>query len=77
MKKQTAMVLSFSALLTMAAIAPHVIWQADKSNRAPASVEQKDFFSNQTNKLLIEKVTAKKDKVDKFLDELGEDTKKK
>ncbi|MBC7712428.1 MAG: hypothetical protein H7177_03765 [Rhizobacter sp.] len=78
MKKQTAMVLSFSALLTMAAIAPHVIWQADKTNRAPSSVEQKDFFSNQTNKLLIEKTVApKKDKMDKLLDDLAADTKKK
>jgi hypothetical protein len=66
MKKQTTMVLSLSALLAIGTIAPHVIWQANTdSKRAPASVEQKDLFSNPTNKLLIEKITKKNEaKVD-------------
>lgn len=42
MKKQTAMFLSFSALLTIGAMSPQVLWHADKnSHRSPASVEQK------------------------------------
>lgn len=40
MKKQTAMFLSFTALLTISAFAPHVFWQADKTNRFPASLEE-------------------------------------
>ena len=41
MKKPTALVLSFSALLTISAFAPHVFWQADKqTKRSPASADE-------------------------------------
>ncbi len=78
MKKQTAMFLSFSALLTIGAMSPQVLWHADKtSHRSPASIEQKDRLSEMALKSLTQKIEPKKDKMDVLLDDLAQDTRKK
>ena len=81
MKKQTAMFLSFSALLTIGAMSPNVLWHANKiSFRAPASFQPKEDKENiveMTMKALAQKDEQPKDKMETLLDNLTDDTKKK
>lgn len=68
MKKQTAVVVSFSALLTLSAFAPKVLWQEKHSvNRFPASEEaitppKKSLYEmREMDKHLQEKIEVKKE----------------
>ena len=54
MKKQTAMFWSISALLTISAVAPHVLWQTKKeTHRSPSSIDQKDQISDKLKELEV------------------------
>lgn len=69
MKKQTAVVVSFSALLTLSALAPKVLWQEEKHNvnRFPASEEaitppKKSLYEmREMDKHLEKKIEVKKE----------------
>lgn len=78
MKKQSAMFWSFSALLAIGAMSPHVLWHADKiSARSPSSVHQVDRFNENIINSLFEKKEEPKSEMDKLLDNIAEDTKEK
>ncbi|MEA9357020.1 hypothetical protein SHI21_12420 [Bacteriovorax sp. PP10] len=61
MKKQTAVVVSFSALLTLSAFAPKVLWQEDHNvNRFPASKEDTKPEGKKLEEMRAEGITPPK-----------------
>jgi hypothetical protein len=62
MKKQVAVIVSFSALLTLSAFAPKVLWQEKHyANRFPASEEAVNPSEKPLDKNLQEKIEIKKE----------------
>lgn len=66
MKKQTAVVVSFSALLTLSAFAPKILWQEDHNvNRFPASKEDSKPEGKKLEEIreLTQEIEIKKEEV--------------